>query len=162
MRRYRIRLFAGLIIQPLSSTNTDIYLRCHQWLRFHEISEAFPYIAFALAPAVQPVEQEFPYVKVKLLQTGIIVCNAIVMVISDEHFIQLPDEHICRDMTVFPYISPHFLALLLGFLPAGFPLYPELTTLVCGSVMCKTQKVKCCSFGSLFRCILLGEPPKLD
>ena len=71
----------------------------------------------------------------------IIVCNAIVMVISDEHFIQLPDEHICWDMTVFPYISPHFLALLLEFLPAGFPLYPELTTLVCGAVMCKTQKV---------------------
>ena len=52
MRRYRIRLFARLIIQSLSSIDTDIYLRCHQWFRFHEIPETLPCIAFALAPTV--------------------------------------------------------------------------------------------------------------
>lgn len=142
----------------LSSINTDIYLRRHQRFCFHEISKASPCIAFTLAPVVQPVEQELPYVEVELLQADIIIRYAIIMVISDEHFIQLFDKLVCRDISVCPYISPHLLTLL----PAGFPLYPELTAPIYRAIMHKTQKVKCCGFSFLFRSILLGESPKLD
>ncbi len=84
------------------------------------------------------------------------------MVISDEHLIQLSDENVRRHMAVCPYISPHLFALLLEFLPVGLPLHPELTALVCGAVMYKTQKVKCCGFSSFPLCILPDEPAKLD
>lgn len=111
-----------------------------------------------------PTPQRHPKsrLEVKLLQADIIICDAIVMVIPDEHFIQLSEEHICRHMTVGPYIPPHLLALLLELLPAGFPLCPELTALVRGAVIRKTQKVECCGFSSLLRCVLPGEPAKLD
>ena len=128
MRLSRIRLFIELIHLQLSL----VYIYVDPRFRERELSqdcpESLPFITSLLTPPVQPVEQHLFHLVLHIVQASAVVCYAVIMVVSNEYQIYLPEDVCNLPVTHVAYRYVQFSAFLREFLLTRLPLYSEPAT----------------------------------
>ncbi len=95
------------------------------------------------------------------LQTSQVICNPIVMVISNKNLVQLLDDVFGLHQAHLAYSLVNLLQLLADLLLTGLPLNSESPVPAFGTVMCESQEIKGLRLCSSLRTVITGETTEL-
>ena len=111
----RIQLPAKLIVQQLSFIDFHIYSRLRKWAGFQHLIKVLSVVAFLLASSVPSVVQALPYLKAEVGQCLGIVCDSVVMIISNKYLIHFRNNLPQGLGSHFRYLPVHPLHFFANF-----------------------------------------------